>query len=289
MSYYSQQNNNQYGSAGGSIPNTAPGLQFLPSQFEISTRNANNNNTATAYPTAAGSGTMGNKGFFGTNKNPTSFSASPSASTINPAFSFSGQQQQERLSTGFLAAFGTSGYPGEPPLLEELGFNFTHIKQKTLIVLNPSATVDQNIMADSDLAGPIFFCLLFGTFLLLSGKVHFGYIYGSAIVGTISQYVILNLMSSYKSIDLTRVASVLGYCMLPLVFISAIGVVVSMDNIVGYVLSALSIIWCTKSASAIFVSVLQLSDMTMLVAYPLALFYGVFSIMTIFAEDVVNN
>lgn len=288
MSYYSQQKDNQYIPTENNIPKTTPGLQFLPSQFEISTRNANNNNTATAYPTAASSSNT-NKGFFSTARNTASFSDSSSASTNNPAFSFSGQQQQERLSTGFLAAFGTSGYYGEPPLLEELGFNFTHIKQKTLVVLNPSATIDQNIMADSDLAGPIFFCLLFGMFLLLSGKIHFGYIYGSAIVGTISQYVILNLMSSYKSIDLTRVASVLGYCMLPLVFISAIGVIVSMDNMIGYVLSALSIIWCTKSASAIFVSVLQLSDMTALVAYPLALFYGVFSIMTIFAEEVVKN
>lgn len=143
-------------------------------------------------------------------------------------------------------------------------------------------------MADSDLAGPILFCLLFGTFLLLSGKVHFGYIYGSALIGTVSQYIILNLMSSYKSIDFTRVASVLGYCMLPLVLNSALGVVVNMDNALGYLFAALSIAWCTYSASAIFVVVLQLSDMRVLVAYPLALFYGVFSIMTIFAENVVQ-
>lgn len=31
---------------------------------------------------------------------------------------------------GWLAAFGTEGYPGEPPLLEELGVNFGHIKTK---------------------------------------------------------------------------------------------------------------------------------------------------------------
>ena len=38
---------------------------------------------------------------------------------------------------------------------------------QTLTVLNPLAAVDQNIMDDSDLAGPILFCLLFGTSLLL--------------------------------------------------------------------------------------------------------------------------
>ena len=34
------------------------------------------------------------------------------------------------LPTGWLAAFGTSGYEDEPPLLEELGINFGHIKMK---------------------------------------------------------------------------------------------------------------------------------------------------------------
>lgn len=251
-------------------PTTTPGLQFLPSQFDSSSAS----NTASSY--AAPTGTMN--------------SSYNSGSVSTGAYSYSSDSShRETLSTGTLAAFGTSGYMGEPPLLEELGFNFTHIKQKTLIVLNPLKTIDQNIMADSDLAGPILFCLMFGTFLLLSGKVHFGYIYGSALIGTVSQYAILNLMSSFKTIDFTRVASVLGYCMLPLVLNSALGIVVNMDNWLGYLSAALSIAWCAYSASAIFVSVLQLSDMRVLVAYPLALFYGVFSIMTIFAEDVVVN
>ena len=100
--------------------------------------------------------------------------------------------EQGGLRTGWLAAFGTEGYEGEPPLLEELGVNFGHIKTKvrrrdghhvrdcitrtrhanatghqTLTVLNPLARIDQHIMDDSDLAGPILFFLLFGTFLLL--------------------------------------------------------------------------------------------------------------------------
>lgn len=37
---------------------------------------------------------------------------------------------------------------------------------QTLSVLNPLARIDQHIMDDSDLAGPILFFLLFGTFLL---------------------------------------------------------------------------------------------------------------------------
>jgi hypothetical protein len=67
----------------------------------------------------------------------------------------------------------------EPPLLEELGINFEHIRLKTLAVLNPLASATSaDVIADQDLAGPLVFCLLFGAALLLHGKVHFGYIYG---------------------------------------------------------------------------------------------------------------
>ena len=38
--------------------------------------------------------------------------------------------EQGGLRTGWLAAFGTEGYDGEPPLLEELGVNFAHIRTK---------------------------------------------------------------------------------------------------------------------------------------------------------------
>lgn len=37
---------------------------------------------------------------------------------------------QSGLRTGWIAAFGTEGYEGEPPLLEELGVNFRHIQTK---------------------------------------------------------------------------------------------------------------------------------------------------------------
>lgn len=37
------------------------------------------------------------------------------------------------LTPGWLAAFGTGGYEDEPPLLEELGVNFGHIKMKVCV------------------------------------------------------------------------------------------------------------------------------------------------------------
>ncbi|KAF2280290.1 golgi membrane protein-like protein [Westerdykella ornata] len=209
------------------------------------------------------------------------------------------------LRTGWLAAFGTEGYEGEPPLLEELGVNFSHIKMKTLAVLNPFGRIDQHIMDDSDVAGPILFFFIFGTSLLLSGKLHFGYIYGLALMGTILLHTILSLMSPPlspaeaassqdhghgggshfgSSLTFPRSASVLGYCLLPLVLTSIVGIVVPMDSFFGYLLTSLAIVWCSYSSSSMFTIVGRMTSMRGLVAYPMVLFYGSFGIMAIFSS-----
>ncbi|KAK7053325.1 Protein yipf5 [Paramarasmius palmivorus] len=128
---------------------------------------------------------------------------------------------------GWWTAFGTGGFEGEPPLLEELGINFSHIRAKSMTVLNPLSRVDERIMDDADLAGPILFVFCFATFLLLSGKPNFGYIYGVGLFGSISIYTLLNLMSE-KGIDAYRVTSVLGYCLLPMVGVGALSVMVTL-------------------------------------------------------------
>lgn len=193
-------------------------------------------------------------------------------------------------------------------------------------------------MDDSDMAGPVLFFFLMGTFLLLSGRVHFGYIYGLALFGSISLHVILSLMapsaggvpssssasvsgpagpggapaqaySSYpgpsatsissasmssaadhdhsagrSTLTFARSASVLGYCLLPLVATSLVGIVVPMDTPLGIVLTSAAILWSTYSASGIFCAVSRMRSMRALVAYPLALFYVGFGIMSVFSS-----
>ncbi len=183
-------------------------------------------------------------------------------------------------------------------------------------------------MDDSDLAGPILSFLLYGTFLLFSGKVHFGYIYGLALLGSTSLHFILSLMSPsdgagtpipptppYAStpaypesgggpqpgaggggdgvggqgklsntLTFARSASVLGYCLLPLVVTSLFGVGMPMDTPLGIVMTSAAIMWCTYSASAMFCAVGRMRGMRGLVAYPLALFYVGFGIMGVFSS-----
>ena len=51
--------------------------------------------------------------------------------------------------------------------LAKLGINFDHIWQKTLTVLNPMKPADGSIMNETDLTGPILFCVALGATLLL--------------------------------------------------------------------------------------------------------------------------
>ena len=106
---------------------SAQNLQFYPSSYGAPTSNPSqarysspyggvnpNQATSQAYPsygTPTGFMSSGNFGQAGSN--------------------VAGRMgEQGGLRTGWLAAFGTEGYDGEPPLLEELGVNFGHIKVK---------------------------------------------------------------------------------------------------------------------------------------------------------------
>ncbi|CAI5766556.1 Uncharacterized protein PODLI_1B018292 [Podarcis lilfordi] len=71
-------------------------------------------------------------------------------------------------------SFYGSNFEDEPPLLEELGINFDHIWQKTLTVLHPLKAADGSIMNETDMAGPMVFCLAFGATLLLVRCTHMG-------------------------------------------------------------------------------------------------------------------
>lgn len=76
----------------------------------------------------------------------------------------------------------------------------------------------------------------------------------------------------------------LGYCLLPLVLISFVGVALPMDTAVGYLLTSAAVAWCTYSSSGMFCVVGRMRSMRPLVAYPLMLFYVGFGIMGIFSS-----
>lgn len=53
-------------------------------------------------------------------------------------------------------------------------------------------------------------------------------------------------------------------------------------GIIGTVLSLVIIVWCSYSASKLFVTALSMHSQQLLIAYPCALVYGIFALLTIF-------
>lgn len=180
-------------------------------------------------------------------------------------------------------------------------------------MLNPLTTPSPHIMDDSDLYGALIFLILYGTFLALSGKFFYGYIYGIALFGSVGLHTIFSLMTPpldptespaqppgqqdhvsggsadhggrfSSTLTYWRSASVLGYCFLPLVLTALFGVLLPMDTLLGYILTIMAVGWSTYSSSGMFVSVGRMRGMRGLVAYPLGLFYVGFGIMGIFSS-----
>ena len=61
-----------------------------------------------------------------------------------------------------------------------------------------------------------------------AGKVHFGYIYGIGVVGCLAMYALLSLMSA-SGASVSQIVSILGYCLLPMVILSFIAIVLSLQ------------------------------------------------------------
>jgi protein YIPF5/7 len=161
--------------------------------------------------------------------------------------------------------------------------------KKTLAVLNPfhsQSVVDDAtyLLRDTDIAGPIAFCLTLAVFLFLSGnKAQFGYVYGLSLLSVVLMYFLLSLMSRVDGVfTLLSVASVLGYCVLPVVALAGLGVLISLKAPFGYALAGLAVLWSTLSASRLFITMSGDFEQRPLIAYPCALVNGIFALIVVF-------
>jgi hypothetical protein len=240
-------------------------------------------------------------------------------------------------------------YSNEPPLLEELGIHFDHIWLRTLSVLFPNKdmghlslvskmsfsgfskfvfsggktnvdtfnmpTVNAGISIvtnkelDSDLTGPVLYCLLLGWFMLFTGKANFGYIYGFSVTCSIMLHQVIQLLytrgpcavdasspsknhphgaagagGDSDEISMWETCSILGYSLIPVVILAAISIVISLKGWFGTFLSVGAILWSTYSATRLFdvKMLLRQNHQFWLVAYPVVLFYACFTLITVF-------
>lgn len=161
------------------------------------------------------------------------------------------------------------------------------------------------IIKDADLAGPLVFALLLGAELLVTGKLHsFGYIYGLSVFGCGCLALILNLMkgplghaydhtqmqSASLSISIWTTISILGYALLPVNVLAGVKILFTMMLLqhnatvsrVLQLLGALTVLWCTAASTRLLEVGCDMRAQRYLIAYPIALLYSAFVLVTIF-------
>lgn len=177
---------------------------------------------------------------------------------------------------------GSTGFEYEPPLLEELGINTKQIYQKTLSILNPFR-VKAYLHEDADLSGPFLFLMAFGLFQLLAGKLHFGIILGWVIMASSFLYVVFNMLAGRNGdLDLYRCVSLIGYCMLPIVILSAISLFLPGGMAIN-VVAGVFVLWSTRVCTKLLVELASCGDEHHgLIAYACFLIYMFFSLLVIF-------
>jgi len=169
----------------------------------------------------------------------------------------------------------------EPPLLEELGINVEHIilRMKGIMFFK---RLEDDVLRDADLSGPIAIILALAMCLLLAGKMQFGYVYGFGLSGCVGVWMLMNVMSQSGGIDLYGTTSILGYGLLPIVFVALTGVFLSLKGTAGLLISAVCIFWATAASSRFFATGIVMAQQRWLVAYPVGLFYVCFTLLAVF-------
>jgi hypothetical protein len=187
-------------------------------------------------------------------------------------------------------------YEHEPPLLEEIGIHFDHILLKTKAVCWPFQRAEEEeinnntemvnaVVQDPDLIGPICYCLLLGGEMVLTGKLQFGYIYGFGLFGCVAMTLIVNLTAPQDAVSFWVVSSVLGYALIPVNILALVKIVVinlaSLQTL-GRFLGMVTVVWSTTASTRLLEMGCGLREQRYLIAYPIALLYSAFVLITIF-------
>ncbi|KAL3649679.1 hypothetical protein CASFOL_006082 [Castilleja foliolosa] len=178
---------------------------------------------------------------------------------------------------------GSAGFEDEPPLLEELGINTKQIYQKTLSIINPFR-INYQLHEDADLSGPFLFLMAFGLFQLLAGKLHFGIILGWVTMASMFLYVVFNMLAGKNgNLDMYKCLSLIGYCMLPIVMLSALSLFLPQGGMAIMAITGLFVIWSTRVCTGLVVELANCgNEHRGLITYACLLIYMLFSLLVIF-------
>lgn len=177
-----------------------------------------------------------------------------------------------------------TGYTeGDQPLLEELGIDFSAICSESKVIFEVfKRTTKCFSCKTADSVGPLIFSLFYSFFLMINGKIHFGYVYFLSLVSNAFIYLLVNVLAE-NHISIFESFSVMGYSQVPVtIFAFANTVLKYFPLFVRLFIGALFALWSTSTASLIYVRFLEVDRLFFLVGYPLFLTYFCFVLIAIF-------
>lgn len=177
-----------------------------------------------------------------------------------------------------------TGYlDGDLPLLQELGIDFGSILIESRVIFEIfNRTTKCFHCKTAGNAGPLLFSLCYSLFLMLNGKIHFGYIYFLSLVSNIFMYALLNVLAE-SQISFLESFSVMGYSQIPVTFFAFINIFLRYTPVpMQLALGVIFALWSSATASLIFVKFLEIDQLFYIVAYPLFLIYFCFVLIAIF-------
>jgi hypothetical protein len=204
-------------------------------------------------------------------------------------------QQQVKYNQQYSLRGGNDDDEDDQPLLEELGVDLPAILHRIKAILTfRYASTDATSL---DLGGPIIFMSVFAVCHLLVGKLHFGYILGWMMVGSVLLWFILSSMAASVEVDgvggpedneyrldLYSCCSIAGYSLLPLVMHAGLSLLFPRRSMFTYLVAVIAVLWATAAAVQLFKLRGQegLQGKGMVVAYPCALMYTAFALLTLY-------
>lgn len=206
------------------------------------------------------------------------FMSFDSAGVGNLAAAYSRTQPQTNQAYG-------SSFEEEQPLLEELGIDVGLVFKRLKTMLNPIRLHMDPMMGEADLSGPLLVCLSLGGSHLLLGKVQLGVILGWGILASLGVCWIANMIAGPigrdSGLDVHRCCSIVGYSLLPTVLF-ALQCVLIASPLPRAVLGVLAVVWSATSCTKLITTALPaLQDRKLLIAYPCALVYAIFGLITV--------
>lgn len=176
-----------------------------------------------------------------------------------------------------------TGYEeGDLPLLEELGINFSVIKEECIKIYSFKYP---GILHNYDLTGPLVFVLIFSICLLHTGKVLFGCIYFICIIDSMIAHFFVNMMCS-DNVDLLFICSIIGYSMLPIIGFSIIQAFsvnfLKMNQSIILLTGCLCAFFSAYVSNKYFIFHIKKQELEMFLLYPLFLLFMSFVVLTLY-------